>query len=135
MNVLESLVRRFVVDKNRSAKSSERSRRGGCDSRSDLKQFDAKIRLQAVERYLVRHRANQNLARIRAALLECWEDEHVGRTESDEICVVATATDSAEGTRVTRHLSSCRLTSRISGALPTFRFRHFIHVASAACGS
>ena len=28
-----------------------------------------------------------------------------------------------------------RITSRISGALPTISFRHFIHIASAACGS
>ena len=45
MNVLESLVRRFVVDKNSSAESSERSERGGRDSGGNLKQFIAKARL------------------------------------------------------------------------------------------
>jgi hypothetical protein len=28
----------------------------------------------------------------------------------------------------------CRLTSRIGGPPPTISFRHFIHIASAACG-
>jgi hypothetical protein len=44
MNVLDSLVRRFVVDKNRSTESSERSGRGGHDSDGDPKQFVAKVR-------------------------------------------------------------------------------------------
>jgi hypothetical protein len=104
MNVLESLVRRFVVDKNRSAESSERAGRGRRDSGGDLKQFVAKARLQAVKRCLMRYRTDQSLARIGAALLECGDDKYVGRTESDEIRVVSTAADRAERTRVTRYL-------------------------------
>ena len=34
-----------------------------------------------------------------------------------------------------RRVSCCQITSRISGALTTISFRHFIHIASAACGS
>jgi hypothetical protein len=102
MNVLESLVRRVVVDKNRSAKRSERLGHCARDSVGDLKQFVSKRLLHAVKRHLVRDRANQNLARIRAALLTSGHDEYAGCTESDEIRVVGTTADRAQRTRVNR---------------------------------
>jgi hypothetical protein len=104
MNVLESLVRCFVVDKNRSAKSSECSGHCARDSSGDFKHFVSKVLPQVVKRHLVRDRANQNLARIRAALLASEYNEYVRRTESDEILVVGTTADRAQRTRVTRCL-------------------------------
>ena len=73
----EVLVGGVVVDQNRRARSAKRNQSGRAHTRNDRKELVTKIRSQTVKRRFVAYRADQDLPRIRGALLECRDDEDV----------------------------------------------------------